>query len=242
MGQCMPLISCVDLTLAYDKKIVVSNLSFEVGAGDYLCIVGENGTGKSTLMKTMLGLIQPVSGQVEIGGGLAQGEAGYLPQQTAVQKDFPATVQEVVRSGFLNRVGMRPFYSGDEKNAAGENMKKLGIAHLAKSCYRELSGGQQQRALLARALCATRKILFMDEPAAGLDPNAASDMYELIYKLNAEHITIIMITHNITAAVRYASHILHIGVGSVLFFGTKNDYMQSEAGLAYAYTGSDHAL
>jgi zinc transport system ATP-binding protein len=185
-------------------------------------------------MKSILKLKAPLSGQIVTGDGLASKEIGYLPQQTAIQKDFPASVREVVRSGCLNRCGLRPFYSNAEKRMAEENMEKLGITSLAKRCYRELSGGQQQRALLARALCATGKILLLDEPVAGLDPKATVEMYDLIAKLNASGITIIMISHDIGASVKYASHILHIGNQTVLFFGTKVDYLKSEAGRVYA--------
>ncbi|MCL2200373.1 MAG: ABC transporter ATP-binding protein [Oscillospiraceae bacterium] len=230
----MPQLSCTDLTLGYEGKPVISNINFDVNAGDYLCIVGENGSGKSTLMKSILRLIPPLSGQITAGSGLAANEIGYMPQQTAAQKDFPASVREVVRSGTLNRIGFRPFYSTCEKHAADANMKRLGISHLAGRCYRELSGGQQQRALLARALCATQKILLLDEPASGLDPNASSEMYELIKGLNDSGITIIMISHDIEASVKYASHILHIGSQSSLFFGSISDYRESDAGRIYA--------
>ena len=233
----MTQIACKNLTLGYEGNIVVSNLSFSVNAGDYLCIVGENGSGKTTLMKTILGLKAPMSGHVATGDGIEPNEIGYMPQQTVVQKDFPASVREVVRSGCLNRSGMRPYYTKAEKQIAEDNMKKLGIAPIAKKCYRELSGGQQQRALLARALCATRKILLLDEPAAGLDPKAALEMYSTIEKLNAEKTTIIMISHDITSAIRYASHILHIGDGSSVFFGKKEEYPKSEAGRIYAGAG-----
>ncbi|MCL2517791.1 MAG: ABC transporter ATP-binding protein [Oscillospiraceae bacterium] len=222
----MPQLSCQNLTLGYEGKTIVSGLSFDINAGDYLCIVGENGSGKSTLMKTLLHLKTPASGQIVTGDGVKSNEIGYLPQQTAVQKDFPASVREVVRSGCLNRCGLRPFYSRQEKQLAEENMAKLGIFSLAKRCYRELSGGQQQRALLARALCATRKILLLDEPAAGLDPKATEEMYELIARLNGEGTTIVMISHDVAASVKYASHILHIGGGSALFFGPKSDYIR----------------
>ena len=217
----MPQLICQDLSLGYDGKTVASSLSFAVNSGDYLCIVGDNGSGKTTLMKTILGLKEPVSGQIKTGENLTPGEIGYMPQQSVIQKDFPASVKEVVRSGCLSRRGFRPFYSKREKQTADENMEKLGILGLAKRCYRELSGGQQQRVLLARALCATQKILLLDEPAAGLDPAASADMYELIAKLNGNGATIIMISHDITASVKYASHILHIGGGSSLFFGTE---------------------
>ncbi|MCL2198407.1 MAG: ABC transporter ATP-binding protein [Defluviitaleaceae bacterium] len=221
----MPQLTCEKLTLGYEGKTVVSDLSFAVNAGEYLCIVGENGSGKSTLMKTILNLKTPISGKIVTDSGFATTEIGYMPQQTAAQKDFPASVREVVRSGCLNRVGLRPFFTRAEKQLAEDNMQKLGIDHLAKRCYRELSGGQQQRVLLARALCATRKILLLDEPAAGLDPNATAEMYEVIASLNKGGTTIIMISHDIEASVRYASHILHIGKGSSVFFGTKEDYV-----------------
>jgi len=235
----MPLLTCRDITLGYEGKIVVEGLSFMVNTGDYLCVVGENGSGKTTLMKTLLGLKSPTSGKITTGGGLQQNEIGYLPQQTSVQKDFPASVREVVRSGCLNRCGLRPFYTYKEKRTADENMEKLGILSLAKRCYRELSGGQQQRVLLARALCATQKILLLDEPAAGLDPNASLDMYSLIKELNNSGTTIIMISHDIAASVKYATHILHIGRRSAMFFGETADYLKSEVGRLYAGLGGE---
>jgi len=230
----MAHLTCSELTLGYEGKTVISGLSFSVNAGDYLCIVGENGSGKSTLMRTILKLKTPMSGQVATGEGLTANEIGYLPQQTVVQKDFPASVREVVRSGCLNSSGLRPYYSKKQKQSVEENMEKLGIADLAKRCYRELSGGQQQRALLARALCATKKILLLDEPAAGLDPAASAEMYALIENLNKSGTTIIMISHDIAASAKHASHVLHLGNQSLLFFGTMADYLQSDAGRKYA--------
>ena len=235
----MQQLICQNLDLGYDGKIVVSDLSFTVNAGDYLCIVGDNGSGKSTLMKTMLRLLPPISGTITTGGGLKPNEIGFLPQQTMVQKDFPASVREVVRSGCLSRSGLRPFYNKEEKQLAEENMEKLGILYIAKSCYRELSGGQQQRVLLARALCATKKILLLDEPAAGLDPKAGIELYDLITKLNNSGTTIIMISHDIAASVKYASHILHIGSQSALFFGTKAEYLESDIGRLYTELGGE---
>ena len=233
----MSQISCQNLTLGYDNTTVLSDLSFTVDQGDYLCIVGDNGSGKSTLMKAILGLKSSVSGKVIKGGGLEADEIGYIPQQTSAQKDFPASVREIVRSGCLNRCGLRPYYSSGEKRLAEENMEKLGITALAKRCYRELSGGQQQRVLLARALCATQKILLLDEPVAGLDPNATLEMYALIKSLNDSGITIIMISHDIASSVKFASHILHIGQRTALFSGTTAEYLKSEAGKLYAGSG-----
>jgi len=207
----MPQVTCENLTLSYDGRIILSGLSFKINAGDYLCIVGENGSGKSTLMKAILRLHIPTAGKITIGEGLQQNEMGYMPQQTAIQKDFPASVIEVVLSGCLSRCGLRPFYTVSEKRIVQENMQRLGIIHLAKSSYRELSGGQQQRVLLARALCATQKILFLDEPVTGLDPQATTEMYALIKQLNEAGITIVMISHDVDTATKYASHILKIG-------------------------------
>ena len=228
----MPQLLCQNLAVGYDGKTVVSGLDLEVCAGDYLCIVGENGAGKSTLVKTLMQLQSPLSGSIRFGDDLQKKEIGYLPQQTIVQKDFPASVQEIVRSGCQTRCGLRPFYSREEKQLAADAMRKMQIEGLRKRCYRELSGGQQQRVLLARALCAARKMLLLDEPAAGLDPKVTAELYSLIEKLNREDgVTILMISHDIHAAVRYASHILHIG--QEVFFGTKEAYLQSSQGQSF---------
>lgn len=224
----MALITASDVSLGYDNHLIVKKLNFSVNTGDYLYIVGENGSGKSTLMKTLLGLLSPISGSISFGDGIKAGDIGYLPQQTIVQKDFPASVREIVISGCQGRCGLRPFYNREEKKLADDNMKRMDIVDLKNRPYRELSGGQQQRVLLARALCATQKLLLLDEPVAGLDPNVSAQMYELIEKLNQEGITVIMISHDISAAIRYASHILHIG--EKIYFGTKGDYLESDAG------------
>ena len=224
----MALITIQNLSLGYDSHAIVENLNFSVKLGDYLCIVGENGSGKTTLMKTLLHLQEPVSGQILIGDGLKKNEIGYLPQQTVVQKDFPASVREIVLSGCQGRCGLRPFYNKAEKQLAETNMDRMGILPLRDRCYRELSGGQQQRVLLARALCAAEKVLLLDEPVAGLVPKVTSEMYDLIENLNREGITIIMISHDIAAAIRYASHILHIGAN--IFYGSKEEYLDSDDG------------
>ncbi|MDR1688272.1 MAG: metal ABC transporter ATP-binding protein [Clostridiales bacterium] len=226
----MALLTCENAAFAYDGKLCVEGLNFEVNAGDYLCIVGENGSGKSTLIKGILNLKQPVSGRVYAGDNLHVTEIGYLPQQTAVSKDFPASVFEVVLSGRLNSRGLLPFYSKRDKEIANENISKLKIENLRNECYRELSGGQQQRALLARALCATKKLLLLDEPTSGLDPAASNELYGIIRQLNRENkITIIMVSHDIHGAIGFASHILHLR-SRQLFYGTKEDYINSEAG------------
>ncbi len=223
----MALLSCENLTLGYDGHPVLSGISFSVHTGDYLCIVGENGSGKTTLMKTILGLQKPLSGSIIFGDGLNQNEIGYLPQQTAVQKDFPATVQEIVLSGCQARPGWHPFYSKKEKALARYNMDRMELLPLAKRCHRELSGGQQQRVLLARALCATKKLLVLDEPVAGLDPHVTAEMYMLIRNLNrSDGITVVMISHDLSVAVQEASHILH--VGQRMFFGTTPEYLESD--------------
>ncbi|MBR1854295.1 MAG: ABC transporter ATP-binding protein [Lachnospiraceae bacterium] len=224
----MAYVTVKDLEIGYEKRVILQPLNFAVERGDYLCIVGENGAGKSTLVKTLLGLLEPMGGEILLGDELKRNEIGYLPQQTIVQRDFPASVREIVLSGCQSRCGLRPFYNKEEKALAAENMERMGITALADQCYRELSGGQQQRVLLARALCATQKVLLLDEPVSGLDPKVTAELYELIYQLNRDGITIIMISHDIAAAVRYASHILHIG--SSVFYGSVGDYAQSDMG------------
>lgn len=224
----MAYITCEDLALGYDKNVVAEQIQFTVNKGDYLCIVGENGAGKSTLMKTLLHLMEPISGHIQYGDGMQASQIGYLPQQTVVQKDFPASVWEIVLSGTLSKCGWRPFYGKREKHEAEENMKRLEIWDLRKKCYRKLSGGQQQRVLLARALCATSKLLVMDEPTSGLDPKVSAEFYRLIAELNKSGITIIMVSHDMQAAVKYASHILHVGK-TQQFFGKTQDYVKSEA-------------
>jgi zinc transport system ATP-binding protein len=227
----MAFITAKDLTLGYDAQVVARDLNFTVEKGDYLCIVGENGSGKSTLMKTLLGLKDPLGGKICFGDGLKATDIGYLPQQTVVQKDFPASVKEIVLSGCQSRCGLRPFYKKEEKDLAMENMERMGIMELENRCYRELSGGQQQRVLLARALCAAKEVLLLDEPVAGLDPIVTEQMYDLIEKLNKEGITILMISHDIGAAIRYANKILHLG--DSVFFGTKAEYLESESGKSF---------
>mgnify|MGYP002766152642 CR=1 FL=1 len=219
----MSQIICQNLAIGYDGKAILKDINFSINEGDYLCIIGENGSGKSTLMRTLLHLQQPVSGTILFGDGLQSNEIGYLPQQTAVQKDFPASVREIILSGCQNRCGLRPFYNRAEKRQVAEMMEKLQITHLSNRCYRELSGGQQQRVLLARALCATKKILLLDEPVSGLDSKVTEEMYQIIETLNRkDKITIVMITHNINDSVKYASHIMHIGKN--VFYGTKQEY------------------
>ena len=226
----MALITCKHLDLGYENTRVVEDLSFTVEQGDYLCIVGENGSGKSTLMKTLLGLRSPLSGQIVFGDGLHKNEIGYLPQQTDVQKDFPASVYEVVRSGRLNSRGFHPFYTAADRKAAVEKMDLLGIRDLARQCFRDLSGGQKQRVLLARALCATKSLLLLDEPVTGLDPIVTGEFYQLIRRINRESgIAVVMVSHDIESAVKDASHILHLQE-TALFFGTTEEYKRSPVG------------
>ncbi len=223
----MDLIKVENVDLGYDNHVVVKNLSFNIAEGDYLCVVGENGSGKSTLMKTLLGLNSTLKGKIEFAANFKKNGIGYLPQQTEVQKDFPAAVEEIVLSGFQGK-SKGFFYSNEEKNMAKDKMQKMGILDLAKQSYRALSGGQQQLVLLARALCALDQLLILDEPVAGLDPKVAQELYEIIKKLNTEGVTIIMVTHDVNTALKYANKILHIGKS--IFFGLTEEYVNSETG------------
>ena len=226
----MSLLTCRDVSFSYEGTAVLTGLNFSVESGDYLCVVGEKGAGKSTLLKGLLHLKKPSEGELLTGDGLKPTEIGYLPQQTAAQKDFPASVMEVVLSGRLNRLGWHPFYSAFDKADAREKMALLGIIDLKDHCYRDLSGGQQQRVLLARALCATRKLLLLDEPVTGLDPIMTADLYRVIDDLHTkQQITVIMVSHDVRGAVEQADHVLHLG-NRQLFYGETGAYQRSELG------------
>ncbi len=233
------LLSCKNAVIGYDNTVAVNDVSFELARGDYLCVVGENGSGKSTLLKGLLGLLPLKHGSVTLAPELRRTDIGYLPQQTREQRDFPATVREVVLSGCLNS-SRAPFYTRADRFLARENMEKLAIADIAKRSYRELSGGQQQRVLLARALCAAKELLLLDEPVTGLDPVVTADFYSLIKKLNDEsHISVIMVSHDIICAVENANKILHLGERGTEFFGPTGEYLKSEAGRRFAGRGRD---
>ena len=220
----MSLIAMKDVTIAFEGTVAVDRVSFEVNPGDYLVIVGENGSGKSTLMRAMLGLVRPRSGSIAYGDGLVKNRIGYLPQQTAAQRDFPASVEEVVLSGCVNRMGSRCFYNKADREKARRNMALLDVEGMRKKSYRTLSGGQQQRALLARALCATDAILLLDEPVTGLDPAAASEFYDVIRDLNQKHgVAVVMVSHDLGGAMRDATRVLVMNRG-LDFFGSVADY------------------
>ena len=224
------LLACRDVSLGYEGQSVLTHLDLSIRAGDYLCIVGDNGSGKSTLLRGLLGLLPPLSGEIWRSPELQKGAIGYLPQQTRAQKDFPATVYEVVLSGCLNQKGMKLFYSPSQKSMALMNMGKLGILELKDQCYRDLSGGQQQRVLLARALCAARSLLILDEPITGLDPAAAQDLYKTLAYLNQrEGMAVVMVTHDLKASLRSARTVLHIGRRGY-FLGTPAEYLASPMG------------
>lgn len=232
------LLACRDVSLGYEGRAVWEHLNLEIRSGEYLCIVGENGSGKSTLLKSLLGLIKPLRGSIELDPSLRSGAIGYLPQQTRAQKDFPATVSEVVLSGFLSARGRRFFYTPAEKSRALMNLGKLGILELKDRCYRELSGGQQQRVLLARALCAANDLLILDEPVTGLDPASMQDLYKTLRYLNErEGMAIIMVTHDIENALREARHILCVDRAGC-FYGTVGEFLSSPAGKRF---GGDRA-
>ncbi len=224
------LIVCRDVSLGYEGQSVLTHLDLTIRTGDYLCIVGDNGSGKSTLLRGLLGLLPPQSGQILRSPELQRGAIGYLPQQTRAQRDFPATVYEVVLSGCLNQRKNRFFYSAAQKSQALMNMGKLGVLELKDQCYRDLSGGQQQRVLLARALCAASSLLILDEPITGLDPAAAQDLYKTLAYLNEkERMAVVMVTHDLKAALKSARTVLHIGRSSV-FSGTVAEYLASPQG------------
>lgn len=232
-------IRCKDLQVGYEGKAVSSKLNFCVKEGEYFCVVGENGAGKSTLIKTLLQLQKSVGGEIHFENGFDLSQIGYLPQQTMIQKDFPASVREIILSGCHKENRWNPFYTAKQKKMASDAMSIMNIEHLDKRCYRELSGGQQQRVLLARALCAAKKMLFLDEPVAGLDPEASEAMYQMIRKLNKEYkITIFMISHDIKTVMTDATHVLHVGKN--VFYGTKEEYLVSNIGKKFIDIGGTY--
>ena len=234
----MSLFTCRQVSMAYEGRTVLSGIDFSVNTGDYLGIIGENGAGKSTLIKGLLGMKKISGGEMITDAGLSPRDIGYLPQQTPVQKDFPASVWEVVLSGRLNRCGMYPFYRKSDKEDAEEKMEMLGIADLKKRCYRDLSGGQQQRVLLARALCATGKLLLLDEPVTGLDPIMTGELYHIFKDCIEKYgVTVIMVSHDIRGTLGQANRILHLSGGTQHFFGTTEEYLRSPVGQRFAGGG-----
>lgn len=223
----MTLFSCKDLTLGYDGRAVAENLNFEAEKGDYLCIIGENGTGKSTLIKTLLDLNKPLSGEIKREASFSPRRIGYMPQKTPMQKDFPASVREVVLSGCLGGKGFWSFYTKADRKKAAEVMERLDISGLADRCIRELSGGQQQRVFLARAMCAAKDVLLVDEPCAGLDAGGSAELYALLDELHrADGMTVLMVTHDLEAAGVYADKILKLGhAGNNRFYRTREEYL-----------------
>lgn len=235
----MELLKCTNLTVRYDDRTVIEDLSFSIGYGDYLCIVGDNGAGKSTLIKCMLGLKQISGGELVFADDVKRNQIGYVSQNLEVNNDFPASVKEIILSGCLNRHGISPFYSKDEKARADEVLNKLGLADMADLCFANLSGGQKKRVLLARALMASEKLLILDEPVAALDPIATEEFYQTMHTLNKEGMTLVMVSHDIHSAVHRATHILHLSNQMPNFFGTKEEYLASSVG--HTYLG-DHGI
>lgn len=225
----MKLLDVKNLKLGYEGRAVINNLSFSVNSGDYVCIVGENGSGKTTLFKGLLGLLKKYDGVIEYSSDISSRHLGYLSQKPPYTKDFPASVTEVVMSGFLNRSFFGFGYGKDQKKEAKDIMKKVGVSALSKRSFNELSGGEQQKVLLSRALCATKKLLLLDEPTSALDPLATNEFYSIVDSLNAEGVAVLMVSHDVNSAVKAASHILHLGSDSY-FFGTTHEYIHSPFG------------
>ena len=238
----MKLLECNKVAVGYDKKIIAENISFSLSSGDYLAITGENGAGKSTLVKTLLGLIPHISGEIKTHSEVKLSDIGYLPQSSYTDKNFPASVYEVVMSGRVGKLGLFPFYSQKDKRTVTENMKKLGLLPIKDRYFGELSGGQAQRVLLCRALSAANKLLLLDEPVQCLDPHGAHDMYEAVAELNrTDNIAVMMVSHDICTTLAYATHVLHLGK-DVVFFGTVEEYRKSLVGseFIYAHGGEGH--
>lgn len=230
----MSLIECKNLSIGYNEKPICKDISFSVEKGDYVCVIGENGCGKSTLLKTILGLNKSVSGKIKFDKEFNRNQIGYLPQQSEMQRDFPAVVKEIIMSGFINKMGFRPFYNKQEKEKALKLMSQLNIIDYKNKSYKDLSGGQQQKVLLARALCATDELLVLDEPTNGLDARSIKAFYDTIYKLNKENgITILMVTHNLEKVIDKVSKIVYLK-NTQVFMGSREEFLESDYGKNYA--------
>jgi len=230
----MNLLECKNVSIGYNDKAICKDISFTIEKGEYVCIVGENGCGKSTLLKTILGLTKQVSGKIKFDNNFNKTQIGYLPQQSEMQRDFPAVVKEIVMSGFINKMGLRPFYNKSEKEKALKLMSQLNIIDHKNKSYKDLSGGQQQKVLLARALCATDELLVLDEPTNGLDMRSIKAFYDTIYRLNSENgITILMVTHNLDKVIDKVTKIIYLK-NTQVFCGSKEEFLESEFGKSYS--------
>ena len=210
MSNNKPLIKCHQLTLGYGSKNIVNSFDYEINAGDYLCSIGRNGCGKTTFLRGLAGVLRPKAGKIELRDNLQRKQIGYLPQITVTQKDFPASVEEIVLSAFQGKSLLLPFYGRALRERANECLALTRTENLRKACFRELSGGQKQRVLLARALCAAERMLLLDEPVTGLDPESSQNMYNIIKELHEQKkMTIVMVTHDVEASTKYATRILN---------------------------------
>lgn len=220
------LIDVQNLCASYEGRQVLEDVNFSVRQGQWLCIVGENGGGKSTLIRCLLGVVQPTAGNIVYGDGVAPSSIGYLPQQTDCRPDFPSTVREIVRGGLMSRKRAFVFLSRREKQRADEAMETLGITDLAGRKFADLSGGQKQRVLLARTLCASNGLLILDEPATGLDAAAASELLRTVRHIHSMGTTVILSANDAQTAIQYATHMLQLH-GKVVFSGTSQQYLRS---------------
>ena len=218
----MSLIKIENASLGYEGKTVVNDISVDIKEKDYICIVGENGSGKTTLMKALLGLLKPLSGSITYSDGLKQNEIGYLPQSSDIQRDFPASVQEVVLSGCLNKKHTF-FYSKEQKKTAAENMKLTGIYDLRKKCFRELSGGQRQRISIARAIIRNPRVIIFDEATSALDSVTEKEIQKAIENLTADRTTFI-VAHRLST-IKNADKIAVMDGGRCVEYGTYEELM-----------------
>ena len=204
------MIKCHNLTLGYGSKNIVNSFNYEINSGEYLCIIGRNGCGKTTFLRGLAGVLRPKAGRIELRDNLKRNQIGYLPQITIAQKDFPASVEEIVLSAFQGKSLLLPFYGKALRKRADECLELTHATNLRKESFRELSEGQKQRVLLARALCAAERLLLLDEPVTGLDPESSQNMYNIIKDLHEQKkMTIVMVSHDVEAAKKYATRILN---------------------------------
>lgn len=217
------LINIKNLSINYGDCSIINNLSFDINEGDFLCIVGPNGSGKSTLIKAIIGEVKYSSGSIIFSPSIKQNAIGYLPQNNKINESFPATVTEIIATGCLNR---HHFMNKEMKQKITQTIKTLHIASIKDKEFSELSGGQRQKVLLARALCATSKLLILDEASNNLDYNSKISFYKMLKKLNeTDNLTIVMVTHDLDHNNLLGNKILSLDRDQP-FFGSTKEYIR----------------
>lgn len=206
------------VTFSYGGSLVLENINFAISEGEFAAIIGPNGGGKTTLLKLMLGLLEPQRGFVRIFGlkpDAARRSIGYMPQHPRLDPQFPVTVSDVVLLARLGGGRKLGAYRKSDRNAALDALASVGLAQLADRPFSALSSGQRQRVLIARALASDPELLLLDEPTANLDPSVQDELYELLHRLNDE-LTVLVVSHDVGFVSKYVQKVVCVNRRAVL--------------------------